>query len=133
MATPAPNPKITITGRHFHSQPSLTAYATKKAQKLLRHNNHIEHITITMDRDKAHRNRLTVYEINIRVSIPGKDLNLNDEGPNMRQTIDSAINRLDRELIKTKEKLSNRKSRPGIRKLPSFIRKIKIKKFRRPD
>lgn len=125
--------KITITGRHFHSQPTLSNYALKKAQKLIRHFDHIEHIAITMDRDKAHRSRQTVYEVNIRVSIPGKNLNLKDEGPNMRQTLDSAINRLDRELVKTKEKIKNKRNRTGVRKLPNLLRRVKIKRFRRSD
>jgi len=125
--------KITITGRHFHSQPSLKDYAFKKAQKLIRHFDHIEHIAITMDRDKAHRSRQTVYEVNIRILIPGKNLNLSDEGPNIRQTLDSAINRLDRELVKTKEKIKTKHKRAGIRKLPNILKKVKIKRFRRPD
>ena len=125
--------KITITGRHFHTQPALTNYAFKKAQKLIHHFEHIEHIAITMDRDKAHRTKQTVYEVNIRISIPGKNLNLSDEGPNMRQTLDSAINRLDRELVKTKEKIKTKHRRAGVRKLPNLLRRVKIKRFRRPD
>jgi len=125
--------KIIITDRHFNPQPSLNNYAYKKALKLLHHNSHIEKISITIDKDIAHRNKQTVYRVNIHISIPGKDLNLNDEGPNMTQTIDSAIHRLDRELIKTKEKIKDKKHRPGIRKLSAFLKKVKVKKFRRKD
>lgn len=125
------HPKISITGRHFHAQPTLSSYAFKKAQKLLKHFDHIEHVSITMDRDKSHRNKQTIYEVNIRINLPGKNLNLNDEGANMRQTLDSAINRLDRELIKTKEKIKNKRHKPGIRKLAGVLSHVKIKRFRR--
>ena len=123
--------KITITGRHFHSKPTLKTYALKKAQKLIKHFDHIESISITMDRDRAHRNRQSIYEVKIHVSIPGKNLNLTDEESNMRRAIDSAVNRIDRELIKTKEKLKPQRSRPGIRHLGKFLSRVRIKKFRR--
>lgn len=126
-----PGSKITITGRHFRSKPTLKTYALKKAQKLVKHFSHIESITITMDRDRAHRNRQTVYEVNIHVSIPGKNLNLTDEEANMRTALDSAINRIDRELIKTKEKIKSKRNRPAIRNLGRILSKVKIKRFKR--
>lgn len=93
--------KISITGRHVNITDTLNSYTKTKFQKLKKHSKNIINIhailTVEKERMKA------------EATLKTKNGNLfaADEKDNMYNAIDEIVEKLDRQLKKQKEKITN--------------------------
>lgn len=98
--------QINITGHHIDVTDALRNYVTDKLEKLERHFDHVTNVHVVLTVEK----QVQKAEANVHVS--GADLFALNESEDMYTSIDGLIDKLDRQIIKHKEKISdhNRKS-----------------------
>lgn len=99
--------QINISGHHIELTPALKAYAEEKIRRLEHHFDQITRSDITLTVEKSRQKA----ECNIHVS--GSDLHASAEDENMYTAIDSLSDKLDRQLLKHKEKLVARSKGHG--------------------
>ena len=92
---------INITGHHVDVTSSLRNYVENKMEKLERHFEHVKkiHVILTMEKD------LGKAEATIHVN--RGDIYADAKHEDMYAAIDSLIGKLDRQIKKHKEKLTN--------------------------
>lgn len=93
--------QINISGHHVDISPSLREYVTSKLDKLNRHHDQITNTDVTLIVDKLEQ------KAEATVHVSGADLFANSVSTDMYAAIDSLTDKLDRQLIKYKEKLRN--------------------------
>jgi putative sigma-54 modulation protein len=93
--------QINITGHRLDVTTSLRTFTEEKFDKLERHFDHITKINVIFDVEKLRQiAEATVY-------IAGGELHASAESEDMYAAIDTLIDKLDRQLIKHKEKIRN--------------------------
>ncbi|GGY58091.1 ribosomal subunit interface protein [Bacterioplanes sanyensis] len=95
--------QINVSGHHVEITDSLQAYVEEKLAKLERHFDNITTGQVTLTVEKSGQKA----EATIHVS--GADLHASCEQEDMYAAIDSMIDKLDRQVIKHKEKIVARK------------------------
>ena len=93
--------KIQITGRHLEVTSALKTYVEEKLSKLDHHFDHILdlHVVLHVEKDS--------HFAEARMSIPGDDIVAKAEGENMYVAIDLLRDKLDRQVVKHKQKLKS--------------------------
>ncbi len=91
--------QLNISGHHVDITPALREYVTTKLDKLDRHFDNITNTQVTLTVDKQEQKA----EANVHVG--GANLFANSVDRDMYAAIDSLSDKLDRQLIKHKEKL----------------------------
>jgi putative sigma-54 modulation protein len=99
--------QINISGHHVEITPALRDYAEEKIKRLERHFDQITRSDLTLTVEKLRQKA----ECNVHVS--GSDLHASSEDENMYAAIDSLSDKLDRQLLKHKEKLVARNKGQG--------------------
>ncbi len=92
---------IQITGRQVDVTERLRKHIDEKFTKLQRHFDHITHIHVTLSEEKGQKN------IKSEVNLSTGRLVAKSSEATMYAAIDSLIDKLDRQLIKHKEKLQS--------------------------
>ena len=90
--------QITISGHHVEVTSALREYVLAKMQRLQRHFDHINNMDVKLIVEKL----VQKAEANIRVS--GADIFADAESADMYAAVDLLADKLDRQLIKYKEK-----------------------------
>ena len=95
---------IIISGIHFEDFPKAESYAKEKASKLSKFHPRIEKIEVRLFAEKNHLNPKHDSACEIRISLPGNDLEIVDRQRSIDKAIDKAVERMKRLLVKAKEK-----------------------------
>lgn len=90
--------QITVSGHHVEVTPALRDYVTNKLSKLQRHFDNITNTDVTLTVEKL------IQKAEATVHVAGADLFATCESQDMYAAIDSLTDKLDRQLIKHKEK-----------------------------
>ena len=90
--------QITVSGHHVEVTPTLREYVNNKLAKLQRHFDNITNTDVTLSVEKL------VQKAEATVHVAGADLFATCESEDMYAAIDSLTDKLDRQLIKHKEK-----------------------------
>jgi putative sigma-54 modulation protein len=91
--------QINLTGHHVDITDSLRAYVDTKFEKLERHFDHISNVHVVLNVEKINqRAEATLH-------LKGEVVHANAEHNDMYAAIDGLIDKLDRQVIKHKEKL----------------------------
>ncbi len=90
--------QITVSGHHVEVTPALRDYVNNKLAKLQRHFDNITNTDVTLSVEKL------VQKAEATVHVAGADLFATCESEDMYAAIDSLTDKLDRQLIKHKEK-----------------------------
>lgn len=106
--------KIIVSGSHLEQFPEMRAYTEKKASKLSKYNSQIEEIRIRLISERSHRNESHNSTCEIAVDLPGKNLEIVENDDSMDKAIDKAIERMQRLLVKAKEKRISKWHKFGI-------------------
>lgn len=93
--------QIDVTGRHVDITDSLRSYVENKFQKLERHFEHINNTHVILSVEKERQKAEATVHVN------RGNLFADDEQEDMYAAIDGLIDKLDRQLKKHKEKLTN--------------------------
>jgi putative sigma-54 modulation protein len=92
--------QLNLTGRHVEITDSLRDYVNTKFAKLERHFDHINNVHVILDVEKLSQKAEATLHVN------GGELFASTEHQDMYAAIDSLIDKLDRQVIKQKEKLA---------------------------
>jgi putative sigma-54 modulation protein len=94
--------QITVSGHHVDVTPALRDYVNIKLSKLQHHFDNITNTAVTLTVEKL------VQKAEATVHVAGANLFAACESEDMYAAIDSLADKLDRQLIKHKEKLKGR-------------------------
>ena len=94
--------QLSITGHHVDLTESLHDYIEQKFEKLERHYDHITqvHVIITVEK--------LMHKAEANAHVTGAELFANATSEDMYAAIDQLVDKLDRQLIKHKEKTVDR-------------------------
>lgn len=92
---------IKIDGRHVEVTESMHDYVETKMAKLERHFDHLVHVHVVLAVEKTRQKA----EANIHVA--GNDIHAESEEETMYAAIDSMVDKLDRQIKKHKEKVTD--------------------------
>lgn len=92
--------QINLTGRHVEITEPLKEYVNTKFSKLERHFDHINNVYVILNVEKLNQIAEATLHLN------GGEVFANAEHTDMYAAIDSLIDKLDRQVIKYKEKMN---------------------------
>lgn len=106
--------QINITGHHIDVTDALRTYVSEKMEKLKRHFDHVTNVHVILTVEKLSQ------KAEATVHVSGTDLFAQHDTEDMYASIDGLIDKLDRQIVKHKEKISdhNRKS-GGVKSMPA--------------
>lgn len=89
---------LTITGHHIEVTPAIRDYVTSKLDKIIRHFDQVIDVKVTLTVEKLKQ------KAEVSVHIRGNDVFVQSEDLDMYAAIDSLVDKLDRQILKHKEK-----------------------------
>ncbi len=97
--------QISVTGHHIELTDSLRNYVETKFEKLERHFDHVTNVHVVLSVEKLQQ------KAEATVHISGNDVFAEATDENMYAAIDALIDKLDRQVIRHKEKMTQRRTR----------------------
>lgn len=94
---------LQLTGHHLEITPAIREYATGKFGKIKRHFDNVIDVNIILSVEKLKQ------KAEATVHISGKDVFVECEDENLYAAIDALVDKLDRQVLKHKEKVSDRR------------------------
>jgi putative sigma-54 modulation protein len=91
--------QINISGHHVEVTDSMRDYVSSKLERLNNHHDRITNVNVIVSVDKL------VQKAEATVHVSGKDLFADATSEDLYAAIDSLADKLDRQLIKHKEKM----------------------------
>jgi len=95
---------LQLSGRHIEVTPALRDYVLHKLDRITRHFDHVIDVNVVLSVEKSQ------HRIEANVHVSGKDIFLESRGTDMYAAIDDLADRLDRQIIKYKEKHADHRS-----------------------
>ena len=91
--------QINVSGHHVEITEAMQAHVEEKMGKITRHFDHVTkaQVTLTVENDERHRAEATIH-------VSGADMNASADSDDMYAAIDAMIDKLDRQVLKHKEK-----------------------------
>jgi putative sigma-54 modulation protein len=99
--------QINITGHHVDITEALRTYTTEKLEKIERHFDHVTNVHVILTVEKLSQ------KAEATVHVSGADLFAQHQTEDMYASIDGLVDKLDRQIIKHKEKISNHNRKSG--------------------
>ncbi|MCS6995577.1 MAG: ribosome-associated translation inhibitor RaiA [Casimicrobiaceae bacterium] len=90
---------VQISGHHVEVTEALRSYVMTKLARVSRHFDHVIDVNVVLSVEKLRQK----VEANLHVS--GRDIHAESEGENLYAAIDELADRLDRQVLKHKERL----------------------------
>jgi putative sigma-54 modulation protein len=100
-----------LTGHHVEITPAIRDYVVSKLERINRHFDHVIDVNVIMTVEKLDQK----IEANVHVS--GKDIHVRCNDGDMYAAIDALIDKLDRQVIKHKERFQVNRHGPGIKRI----------------
>jgi ribosome hibernation promoting factor len=89
---------LTLTGHHVEITPAMRDYVTAKLARITRHFDNVIDVNVILSVEKLRQKA----EANVHVR--GKDIFVETDGANMYASIDNLVDKLDRQILRHKEK-----------------------------
>lgn len=100
---------IKVTGLHLDVTPSLREHVENKLERIIRHVDDLIDLSVTLSVDKL------VQKAEVNAHLSGKDIHVEATAEDMYAAIDLLMDKLDRQVLKHKEKIStHRGGTPGV-------------------
>jgi putative sigma-54 modulation protein len=93
--------QLNLSGQNIDITDSLREHVNKKFEKLIRHFDHMTNVHVILSVEKQRQ------KAEATVHVSGADLFASDEHENMYSAIENMVSKLDRQIIKHKEKLTD--------------------------
>ena len=95
---------LNVSGHHLEVTPALRSYVQEKIGRVKRHFDHVidAHVILTADKVKQ--------KAEVTLHVPGKDLHCECEHGDLYAAIDVLADKLDRQVLKYKDKLQTRRA-----------------------
>lgn len=95
---------LTITGHHIEVTPAIRDYVTSKLDKITRHFEQVIDVKVILTVEKLKQ------KAEVSVHMRGNDVFVQSEDTDMYAAIDSLVDKLDRQILKHKEKNGDHRS-----------------------
>ena len=89
---------LNLSGHHLEITPAIRAYVTTKLVRLTRHFDHVIDVNVVLSVDKLRQ------QVTANLHVRGKDIHAECVEPDMYAAIDALADKLDRQVLKHKEK-----------------------------
>jgi putative sigma-54 modulation protein len=99
--------QLNLSGQHIEITDSLRDHVKKKFEKLTRHFDHMTNVHVVLSVEKLRQ------KAEATVHVSGADLFASDEHENMYSAIENLVSKLDRQIIKHKDKLTDHHQAAG--------------------
>ncbi|MEJ8569642.1 ribosome hibernation-promoting factor, HPF/YfiA family [Elongatibacter sediminis] len=93
--------QVNVTGHHVEVTPALRAYVTEKMQRISRHFDHVISIHVVLNVEK----HVQLAEATLHAA--GKSLFANSSDDDMYAAIDGLVDKLDKQVRRYKDKLTD--------------------------
>lgn len=103
--------QLNLTGHHVEITPPLRDYVSTKMERLERHFDHVTNVHVILSVEKLRQ------KAEATLHVTGNDLFANAEDEDMYAAIDALTDKLDRQIKKHKEKVTDHHQREGSRKI----------------
>ena len=90
-----------ITGHHVELTPAVREYASNKLERVIRHFDHVTSVHVILSVDKL------VQKAEVTLHVKGKDIYADATDANLYAAIDLVTDKLDRQVVKHKERVSD--------------------------
>ena len=101
---------LNLTGHHIEITPAIRQYVTDKLERINRHFDHVIDVNVVMTVEKLDQ------KIEANVHLSGKDIHVQAHDGDMYAAIDGLIDKLDRQVLRHKERFQVRHA-PGIKRI----------------
>ncbi|MDR1850054.1 MAG: ribosome-associated translation inhibitor RaiA [Zoogloeaceae bacterium] len=92
---------LQISGHHIEVTPALRSYVESKLEPVIQHFERVTDITVILSVDKLKQ------KAEVTVHVPGKNIFVESTDSDLYAAIDSMCDKLDRQVQKHKQKISN--------------------------
>jgi len=92
---------LQLSGHHIEITPALREYVENKLEPVLRHFDKVTGVSVVLSVEKLKQ----LAEVTVHV--PGKDLHVEEAGDDLYAAIDSLFDKLDRQVLKYKQKVQD--------------------------
>ena len=103
---------LNLSGHHLDITPAIRDYVVSKLDRISRHFDHVIDINVIMSVDKLNQ------KVEANVHLSGKDIHVEAIEEDMYAAIDSLIDKLDRQVLKHKEKFEGRRHDGALKHQP---------------
>ena len=103
---------LQLTGHHVEITPAIRDYVKHKLERINRHFDHVIDVTVIMTVEKLEQR----IEANLHLS--GKDIHVKMNDGDMYAAIDGLVDKLDRQVLKHKERFEAGRRDTGIKRIP---------------
>jgi len=103
---------LNLSGHHLEITPAIRDYVISKLERITRHFDHVIDVNVIMSVDKLNQ------KVEANVHLSGKDIHVEAIEPDMYAAIDALVDKLDRQVLKHKEKFEGRRNNGGIKHQP---------------
>ena len=93
---------LNITGHHIEVTPAIHDYVTSKLDRVIRHFDHVTSTHVILSVDKL------IQKAEVTLHVKGKDIYADATDSNLYASIDLMTDKLDRQIVKHKEKTKDR-------------------------
>jgi putative sigma-54 modulation protein len=91
---------LNLTGIHLDITPAIRAYVVAKMDRVTRHFDHVIDVNVVLSVDKLRQ------KVEANVHVRGKEIHAESIDPDMYAAIDLLADKLDRQVVRHKEKMS---------------------------
>ena len=102
---------LQLTGHHVEITPAIRDYVTSKLERINRHFDHVIEVNVVMTVEKLDQ------KIEANVHLSGKDIHVQAHDGDMYAAIDGLVDKLDRQVLKHKERFQPRHA-TGHKRIP---------------
>ena len=104
---------LNMTGHHLEITPSIRDYVSSKMTRINRHFDHVIDVSMILSVEKLRQ------KIEANVHLSGKDIFVESEDADMYAAIDLLVDKLDRQIIKHKERVKNKHDIAALKRIPT--------------
>ncbi len=104
-----------MTGHHLEITPSIRDYVNTKMIRINRHFDHVIDVNIILSVEKLRQ------KVEANVHLSGKDIFAESENDDMYAAIDLLVDKLDRQIVKHKEKIKNKHSGEALKRVAAAL------------
>jgi putative sigma-54 modulation protein len=92
---------LTITGHHLEVTPAIREHVVQKLERVMRHFDHVTSANVILSVEKLQQ------KAEVTLHVRGRDIFVEAQDENLYSAIDALIAKLDRQVIKHKQKLQD--------------------------
>ena len=100
-----------LTGHHVEITPAIRQYVVSKLERINRHFDHVIDVNVVLAVDKLR------HKAEVNLHTRGKDIHVEANDGDMYAAIDRLTDKLDRQVLKHKERFQVSRHSPGIKRI----------------